>query len=124
MTVSLKKPLIVEMFNFYDNKEWLDVNNFYMEEIKEFKEYASGKGYSVRLLYRTVNGLTAEEIYVIVESADKLDEELKDKLKQLIRLICNDELSYAYSEANRKNLKNAEIYYKITDFYLTEKLGK
>lgn len=124
MTASLKKPLIVEMFNFYDNKEWLDVNNFYMEEIKEFKEYASGKGYSVRLLYRTVNGLTAEEIYVIVESADKLDEELKDKLKQLIRLICNDELSYAYSEANRKNLKNAEIYYKITDFYLTEKLGK
>lgn len=124
MTALLKKPLIVEMFNFYDNKEWLDVNNFYMEEIKEFKEYASGKGYSVRLLYRTVNGLTAEEIYVIVESADKLDEELKDKLKQLIRLICNDELSYAYSEANRKNLKNAEIYYKITDFYLTEKLGK
>lgn len=109
------------MFKKY---EWLDVNNFYMEEIKEFKEYASGKGYSVRLLYRTVNGLTAEEIYVIVESADKLDEELKDKLKQLIRLICNDELSYAYSEANRKNLKNAEIYYKITDFYLTEKLGK
>lgn len=124
MTASLKKPLIVEMFNFYDNKEWLDVNNFYMEEIKEFKEYASEKGYSVRLLYRTVNGLLEEEIYVIVESADKLDEELKDKLKQLIRLICNDELSYAYSEANRTNLKNAETYYKTTDFYLTEKLGK
>lgn len=124
MTVSLKKPLIVEMFNFYDNNEWLDVNNFYEDEINKFKEYASEKGYSVRLLYRTENGLTAEEIYVIVESADKLDEELKDKLKQLIRLICNDGLPCAYSVANRKNLKNAEIYYKITNFYLTEKLGK
>lgn len=124
MTASLKKPLIVETFNFYDNKEWLDVNNFYEDEINKFKEYASGKGYSVRLLYRMENGLTAEEIYVIVESADKLDEELKDKLKQLIRLICNDGLPCAYSVANRKNLKNAEIYYKITNFYLTEKLGK
>lgn len=124
MNNSTAKPLIVEMFNFYDNNEWLDVNSFYEKEIKQFKEYASKRGYSARLLYKTENGLTDEEIYATVESADKLDEEMKDKLKGLIRMICDDGLPYDSSKANRKNLKNAEIYYKITDYYLTEKLGK
>ena len=49
---------------------------------------------------------------------------LSDCASQYLVFLLSSMLSYAYSEANRTNLKNAEIYYKTTDFYLTEKLGK